>query len=115
MANQIIAGKGGTSTVISDTFSPYGEVTHGPSRVDDPEQWHPQLVSQRDTCKRYNNATIDDLFAWQSEFGFPKPARTVQRFKVGEFGFQTIHDWSVEQLDAFDDRIRAMHARVPKR
>ena len=114
MATERIVGRDGTVTIVSDSYAPFGELPVAPTRAEDPAAWHPQRMTEKAVCGRYG-ATVDDLIAWQEAYGFPKPSKNVLRTVCGSWSLDRVREWDIPDLDAFDARIRAMAARLPRR
>jgi hypothetical protein len=113
MANQISPGRDGSMTVYSDTYALHGELIVGPPTVaEDPSKWHPVIVEEAEVCKRYN-ATPDDLMAWR-QFKFPTP-RTKQIASRFSWWTKVKRSYVEEDLDRWDDSIRDLAARLPKK
>jgi hypothetical protein len=114
MATEIIAGRAGTQTIVSDSYAPFGEIQVGPPIVqDDPAKWHSPCLVEADVCRRYDGVTLEDLFAWQI-YGFPKPTRTKTRLSRFSWRTDVTREWDIEKLDQWDEQIRALAAKLPK-
>jgi len=115
MANATITNRDGSTTIISDSYAPFGEAPVAPVRPENPDLWRPATLDGPATCKRYG-ATIEELFAWQDLIGFPKPCKNAQLAPTpGTFSIRRVYAWDPSELAAFDARIRAMYQRLPKK
>ena len=114
MANETkILGRGGSITIASDSAALFGEIQSAPPEpVEDPSGWHPVTVEEAEVCRLYN-ATPDDLMAWR-QFKFPTPC-TKQIASRFSWWTKVKRSYVKEDLDRWDDSIRDLAARLPKK
>ena len=117
MAKQRITGRDGTTTVISDSYAPHGTIVTGPpTPVEDPTRWQPKTLPLADVAKRYGGASADELLmAWPETAGFPKPAKVFTSSQFFAWQITRSHVWTEDSLVAWEDMVRGIAARLPKK
>ena len=74
----------------------------------------PGKSNEATTCRLYG-ATLDELADWQQRYEFPKPCRQTQTPGWGLSRTVVKNWWDAKKLTAWDESIRQLAARLPKR
>lgn len=116
MATTVIPGRNGTATLVSDTFSPYGEAPKAPEPVDDPSGWHPRRLSEKDVLARLR-MSADELnnISGEGPLAFPRPSRNTLTTSRGSWHVSRVREWDESAIVSWEDRIRSLATRLPKK
>jgi len=114
MAEQRIPGRDGTTTIISDSFAPYGSIPGTPTPVEDPSKWREQTLSEAEVLARYR-WTPEQLVVAREHGGFPwgelKTDATL-RFGISVFFKGTPRrETRAADLDNYDQAMTALGYR----
>jgi hypothetical protein len=96
MADQVIAGKHGT-TIITDTYGI--SVGGAPAYKEDPSKWRSPQLNYAEVKERYHFTTDQEYDDAKAYLGFPKP-------DASGLGAKSLR-WKIEKLDEYDQRITA--------
>jgi hypothetical protein len=111
---QRIPGRGGSTTIISDSFAPFGEVSVGPPvRQEDPSTYAPRDLEEAQVLRRYS-WTPEDLQA-ASLIGFPAPVWSGYKTTLFSWRYEVIRRWSEQHLLEWEARIRSAAGSLPRK
>jgi hypothetical protein len=89
-------------TLISDSYTPFGELPQLPDRPDDPAKWRTNWLKEAEVKRlcRFSDAQFETARA----LGFPKP-RTMQSTSVFS---KRWNEWREEDVRTWLDRVRSL-------
>ena len=103
-----------TISVVSDSYALWGQTPGEPARQEDPSRWRKETLADEQLTARYG-VTVDDLASWRTRFGFPRPTREYVASRLGSYRNDWHRETGVVQVRAWEDQIRELAARLPRK
>ena len=71
MSETRIPGRDGSTTIVTDSYAPFGEIQTGPPARPEPARVEPVRLTDTAVCKRYRGMTPEKLRVARARLGFP--------------------------------------------